>query len=191
MDSASGINGTMGIETGADTKRAEKKPLSFRDLVIQYQDMVFNLCVRLLSKREDAEDCAQEVFLKIFRGLSSFRGESGLKTWIYRITVNTCRNKLKSRAFRTAADSHTPLQIVADESYSPWRDLERNEKKRLLLDAIRKLPFQQRVVVILRDLNSKDYEEISRITGLRLGTVKSKLSRARKSLCEAIQGVWS
>lgn len=137
----------------------------FEEVVHEYKDRVFNICYRLLGNYHDAEDIAQEIFIKSFRALRSFRYQSTLSTCIYRIAVNTCKNSLNS-----ASNRHR----LPDESFSP-------EIRHAIQSALNTLPPRQKIVVVPRDIEGKSYQEISDITGLRLGTVKSRLARAHAS----------
>jgi RNA polymerase sigma-70 factor (ECF subfamily) len=172
---------------------------AFDALVLKYKDRVFNLCYRFLGDREEANDCAQETFVKVYRSLKGFRLESAFSTWLYRITVNACKNKLASAEYRykrKTVSMDAPVQNdsgedcllqIGDESLSPVTLLEKSEKNRLIQDAIESLPEDQRKVIILRDIEQRPYEEISLITGYNLGTVKSRISRARRALSEKLR----
>jgi RNA polymerase sigma-70 factor (ECF subfamily) len=172
---------------------------AFDQLILLRKKMVFNLCYRFLGNYEDADDCAQDVFLKVFRSLKKFRFESNFATWLYRITVNTCKNKLNSLDYRlrfkkmrinnkpTEEDSPQSVEI-GDETYSPDLSLKRKEISQLIQDAVNKLPTSQKMVVVLRDMEGRSYDEIVAITGFKLGTIKSKLSRARQELRETLRG---
>jgi RNA polymerase sigma-70 factor (ECF subfamily) len=172
---------------------------AFDQLILLRKKMVFNLCFRFLGNYEDADDCAQEVFLKVYRSLKKFRFESNFTTWLYRVTVNTCKNKLNSLEYRfrfkkMRINNNKPTEDapqtveIGDESYSPDSSLKRKEISQLIQDAINKLPTSQKMVVVLRDMEGRSYEEIVEITGFKLGTVKSKLSRARQELRETLRG---
>jgi len=174
---------------------------SFDKLVIKYKDKIFNLCYRFLTDYEEANDCAQEVFVSVYRALKGFRFEASFSTWIFKIAVNICRNKLVSADYRrkkkmVRLDSPTDntgendcVLEIGDERLSPEVQSEREEKSQAIEEAIFSLPQDQKEVVILRDIEMLSYEEISRTTGLNLGTVKSKLSRARQSLAEKLRGL--
>ncbi len=172
---------------------------AFDQLILLRQRMVFNLCYRLLGNYEDADDCAQEVFIKVYRSLKRFRFESNFSTWLYRITINTCKNKLNSLDFRlrfkktrlnnNKSAENVPGSIeIGDDTYSPDSSLKRKEISELIQAAVNKLPAPQKMVVVLRDMEGRSYEEIVEITGFKLGTVKSKLSRARLELREILRG---
>jgi RNA polymerase sigma-70 factor, ECF subfamily len=171
---------------------------AFDKLVVKYQHKVFNLCYRYLGDHEEANDSAQEVFLKVYRSLKAFRFESAFSTWLYRITVNTCKNKLVSAEYKykkkmvridepvDPAEGDCKFEIK-DESKSPAVELEKQEKEKLIQEAIDSLPEDQKRMVVLRDIESLSYEAIAEISGLNLGTVKSKLSRARAALCDKLR----
>lgn len=172
---------------------------AFDRLLFLHKKLVFNLCFRFLGNYDEADDCAQEVFIKMYRFLKKFRFESKFTTWIYRITVNTCKNRLRSLEYRlknrkmrinhrqSEANGKT-IAAIRDDSFSPASVLNRKEITRLIQEAVRKLPTQQKLIVVLRDMEGRSYEEIGEITGFKLGTVKSKLSRARQQLRVMLKG---
>jgi len=166
---------------------------AFDILVLRYQDRVFRTCLRMLGNHEDADDTAQEAFVKVFGSLNKFKHESRFSTWLYAVTVNTCKNKLSSSAFRKKKQAvridlpveHGDGEIehqIPDESLSPGPQLERREKALLIQSAIDSLSFEHKQVVVLRDVEALSYEDIADATGYNLGTVKSKLARAREQL---------
>lgn len=172
---------------------------AFDRLVLLQKKQVFNLCYRFLGDYDDADDCAQEVFVKVSRTLKGFRFESSLKTWLHRVTVNTCKNRLNSLEYRLRSrreridmvretDDEARNADIEDNTRSPEAELVRKEIDRLIQGAIDTLPAKQKLVVVLRDIEGRSYEEIVEITGLRPGTVKSKLSRARQQLRETLKG---
>jgi len=171
---------------------------AFDQLVTKYRDKVFNLCFHILGDFDEADDCAQEIFIKVYNNLKKFRFKSSFPTWLYRIAVNTCRNRissLHSRINRTALrigispDSVTDHTDILDSSYEPGALLEKSEQMNNVYKAIESLPENLRILVILRDIEGKSYEDISSITGTNLGTVKSRLVRARHQLREKLRGV--
>lgn len=173
------------------------KKAAFDELVLSHKDKVFNLCYWFVGDYQDANDLAQDVFFKAFKALKHFRFESAFSTWIYRIAVNTCKNRLKSFQYRlkkkfvhldnTEAMSNPGVEI-ADESSSPEIELDKKERMRLIKAAINSLPPNKKAVVVLRDIEGLSYEKISTITKFNLGTVKSKLARARQDLREMLKG---
>ena len=173
---------------------------AFDSLVLKHKDRVFNLCYRLLGDYEEANDSAQETFIKVYGSLKKFRFESAFSTWLYRIAVNTCKNKLKSSAFRQkrkmvpldnpVLGHRTPSnREIQDESQSPAMELEKKERMKVIQEAINALPPEQKEVVTLRDIEGFSYEEVAEITGFNLGTVKSRLARARQDLRKKLRSV--
>lgn len=178
----------------------------FDELVIRYKDRIFNLCYRFLGDYQDASDTAQDVFIKAFGALMKFRFKSSFYTWIYRIGVNTCRNRLKSLEFRfkkmikRSCNPGNPGNpgfssidnaslSCSEEFFSPALRLERKERSILIAGAVDSLSGLKKTVVILRDIEGLAYNEISEITGLKPGTVKSKLARARADLKKKLKSI--
>jgi RNA polymerase sigma-70 factor, ECF subfamily len=171
---------------------------AFDRLVLRHKDRVFGLCYWLLGDYQEANEAAQEVFIKAFRSLGQFRFESAFTTWLYRIGVNFCRNRNGSRESRqrkvtVSLDQHTEnpgaaLQ-VEDGSPSPDARMEEKERTMLIRKAIEALPEDQKAVVTLRDIEGLDYGEIAHITGLNMGTVKSRINRARLNLKEKLRSL--
>ncbi|MBU1486579.1 sigma-70 family RNA polymerase sigma factor [bacterium] len=166
---------------------------AFDKLVGKHKDKVFSLCYRFLGDYEEANDCAQEAFVKAFRSLKRFKQRSAFSTWIYRIAVNTCKNRVTSLEYRSSKkmrrlDDESCIQI-RDESHSPVARLERKEKEMLIQKAINSLPKEQKAVIVLRNIQGLSYKEVAEITGYNSGTVKSKLSRAREQLKMKLRGV--
>ncbi|MGD9321202.1 MAG: sigma-70 family RNA polymerase sigma factor [Desulfobacteraceae bacterium] len=173
---------------------------AFDRLVLKHKDGLFNLCYRLLGDYEEANDSAQETFIKVYRSLKKFRFESAFSTWLYRIAVNTCKNKLKSSAFRqkrkmvpldnpVLGNRSQPSREIQDESQSPAIELEKKERMKAIQEAINALAPEQKEVVTLRDIEGFSYEEVAEITGFKLGTVKSRLARARQDLRKKLRSV--
>ncbi len=171
---------------------------AFDRLVIKYKDMIFNLCFRIVSDYDDANDCAQETFIKVYNNLKQFRFQSSFSTWLYRIAINTCRNRIGSSGNRirkkmlridNPGDPGSESVDIRDCSFNPDSVFEKNEQTRLIHQAIDSLPEELKILVVLRDLEGNSYEEISDITGVNLGTVKSRLARARHLLRESLREV--
>ncbi|MDN5375479.1 MAG: hypothetical protein PWQ39_519 [Thermacetogenium sp.] len=167
---------------------------AFEELVIIYQDKVYTLSYYLAGNHSDAQDLAQEVFLKAYSSLRSFRLEADLGTWLHRITVNTWSNMRRGRNQVLSLDD--PLQTEDGEMERPLADgdptsdpavaLEEKEVQVMVQHAIRSLPEEYRAVLVLREMEGYTYEEIAGIMGCSLGTVKSRLNRARRALKEKI-----
>lgn len=171
---------------------------AFDQLVLRYQDMVFSLSCRLLGGHDEAVDLSQEVFLQIYRKLSTFRRDASLRTWIYRIVINRVKNRqrwwkrrinemtaLPIEEAETRGRSGSALCLTSDD-VAPDEALARKEQGQILHRAIEKLPFDQRTILLLKEIEGLSYEEISTTLDLPLGTVKSRLARARKSLREGL-----
>jgi len=173
---------------------------AFDELVQRYQDMVFNLAYRLLGGYDESVDLSQDVFLQVYRKLGTFRRDASLRTWIYRIVINRAKNRQRwwRRHFgeMTAVSlddmeanpnlGSAGLTVSSGDLVAPDKALERKEVGQLLLDAIDELPFSHRTILLLKEVEGLSYDEISTTLDLPLGTVKSRLARARKSLREAL-----
>lgn len=166
------------------------------ELVATHQRMVFSLAIHLLGDRDEALDLSQEVFLRVFRTLGGFRGQSALRTWIYRIVVNLARNRQRwwrrrHRGSQISLDDH--LQQCGDlESTTdvlPDRLLASKETSARIWQALDGLPFDQRTALILREIDGLRYEEIAFSLGIAVGTVKSRLTRARQALRAELLGL--
>lgn len=172
-------------------KRDER---AFTALVLRYQDRVFNLTRRLLGRHEEARDVTQEVFVAVFEKIDSYRGESSLTTWIYRIAANQAKNRIKYLAHRQDGRRENLDDMVRPPSVNPLSTaiprpdeaFARDRVARLVDRALGELDEEQRIVLVLRDIEGQSYEDIAAITGLNLGTVKSRLHRGRLRMKELL-----
>jgi RNA polymerase sigma-70 factor (ECF subfamily) len=173
---------------------------AFDELVAQFERQVYSLCYRLLGDAEEARDAAQETFLKVYRGLGSFRGESGLKTWIYRIAINQAMNQQRwwRRRHRdetvslelSRSDSEDTLgSTLASSSISPEQLAIESERQRSILQALDQLKPEFKVALILREIEELSYEEIAETLGISIGTVKSRIARGREEMRRRIRNV--
>jgi RNA polymerase sigma-70 factor (ECF subfamily) len=171
---------------------------AFDQLVIRHKDRVFTVCYWFLGDHAEASDSAQETFIKAFRSLKKFRSESSFSTWIYRIAVNTCKNRLKSSQYKKKKktlslneqrgdSASTMFEKIADDCPSPMNELENKQRRIKIYEAIDALPPEQKSVVVLRDIQGLSYEEITDVTSFGMGTVKSRLARARQTLRELLR----
>ena len=162
----------------------------FDTLVIRYKDMIFNLCLNITGDYDDAVDCSQEVFIKMYKNLHKFGFRSALSTWLYSIALNTCRNRLSSAYSRrkVSIDGFENYHSASDNT-DPQSLFERSEGEMAVRRAISKLPEEERILIVMRDLDELSYEEITEITGVKTGTVKSRISRGRHRLRGLLQGV--
>jgi RNA polymerase sigma-70 factor (ECF subfamily) len=159
-------------------------------LVTDHQRMVYQLALHLLGDPQEALDLSQEVFLKVFRTLPQFRGQSTLRTWIYRIVLNQASNRQRwwrrrRRSQQVAIEEHTALHGElpdAREFSMPDRVLQERETAGRVWRALDQLPFEQRAVIVLREIDGLSYEEIATSLNVAVGTVKSRLARARETL---------
>jgi RNA polymerase sigma-70 factor, ECF subfamily len=160
------------------------------ELVSEHQRMVFHLALHLLGDHDEALDLSQEVFLNVFRTIGRFRGQSALRTWIYRIVINQARNRQRWWRRRHRAEQVSLEERIenhgelpsANDLAEPDRMFGRKELAIRIWDALATLPFEQRTAVILREIDGLSYEEIAFSLGVAVGTVKSRLTRAREAL---------
>ncbi len=163
---------------------------AFARIVALHEGMVFNLAARLLGNGDEARDVAQEVFIQVYRRLGRFEGRSTLKTWIYRIVVNQCHNR---RRFwhRHGRDREEALneRLIASgaaptvpQAASPYEQVRSRERSLAVQRALMELNFEQRSVILLREVEGLSCEEVAAALGIPDGTVKSRLSRAREAL---------
>lgn len=167
---------------------------AFNELVVTYERRVFALVFRMIGRKDEAEDLAQEVFVQVFKAIDQFRGDSKLSTWVYRIAVNLCKNRSKYLSRRHLGDQddvdaiaeRAPLASAKGVSVGdisrPDELVEGMQLERIVKIAISQIETDFREVLVLRDVEDLTYEEIAEITGLPSGTVKSRIHRARGQL---------
>jgi len=186
-------------ELVARAKQGDRE--AFDALVERYTPKIYNVSLRITGSREDAEDCVQEAFLRAFGALRRFRGEAAFSTWLYRVAVNVANDATRRqrgqplRASELAGsdpDAPTPeLEGIEEgpraQGGRPEESLQEAQRREVVIEAIRSLPEHHRTVIVLYDLQGLSYEEISRVVGARVGTVKSRLNRARLALKERLE----
>ncbi|MCA9597846.1 MAG: sigma-70 family RNA polymerase sigma factor [Myxococcales bacterium] len=172
---------------------------AFNELVELYEQRVFRLVFRMLGRRDEAEDMAQEVFVQVFKAIGTFRGDSKLSTWVYRIAVNLCKNRIKYLSRRHDGQQQelepvaerAPLSEAKGVTYGdvarPDHMVEGFQVERIVQVCIAELDADFRDVLVLRDVEDLSYEEIAQITGLPDGTVKSRIHRARGMLKSKVE----
>ncbi|MCS6797941.1 MAG: sigma-70 family RNA polymerase sigma factor [Myxococcota bacterium] len=172
---------------------------AFNRFVREHQDRVYRLVVRMLGDRDEALDVTQDVFVSVFKSIDTFRGESRLSTWLYRVAVNHCRNRIKymdrrgrgaSTRFedgRDGATGATGAGVRAGGFGRPDEAAEAGQLQRIVREAMDELDEEHRTLLVLRDVEDLSYEEIGAITGLVEGTVKSRLHRARAALLRRVR----
>ncbi len=177
----------------------ERDERAFNELVETYGPRVYRLVLRMLARRDEAEDMAQEVFVQVFKAIGQFRGESKLHTWIYRIATNLCRNRSKYLSRRhdgeqDALDSiaereplHRAHGVTAGDVSRPDHMVEGLQVEVIVRECIARLESDFREALVLRDIENLSYEEIAEITGQPEGTVKSRIHRSRAMLKELVE----
>ncbi len=181
---------------------------AFASLIAQYHQPIYSVIARILINPDDAPDVTQDVFIKVFRNIKSFHGESSLRTWIYRIALHEASNQRRwwfrhkgrevtleadpgKRAGRCADDGHATLCLkdtLMDERISPFEAAASAEIRARVEHELRQVPEPFRTVVVLRDLEGLAYEEIAEVLNVRIGTVKSRLMRGRGLLKQNLAG---
>lgn len=167
-------------------------------LIAHYHQPIYNLVYRVLNDPADTADTTQEVFLKVFRGMKRFHGESSLKTWMYRIAIHEASNRRrwwfrhKSRETTIEPQSQETAdpglkETLVDESQSPFEDLAHEEVRARVEQELRNVPEPYRTAVVLRDIEDLSYEEIAEVLQVSLGTVKSRLTRGRNALKQRLE----
>ena len=180
----------MELNEGRLIERAAKGDgAAFSELMAAHEKRMYAVAFRLCGNHEDAQDCLQDAMLRIYRAISGFKGQSSFATWVYRITTNTCLDELRRRKTRQS----TSLDSLLDTGWSPTDDLDTperhalmSEKRREIEQAIASLPDDMRTAIVLRDIQGFAYDEIARMLGANVGTVKSRISRGRERLREKL-----
>lgn len=177
---------------------------AFNEVVSRYKDKVYNYLYRMMGNAADAEDLTQEVFVRLYTSLGSFRNQASLNTWLFRIAGNLCidyfRRSKKHRAVaysldepiggeaRDGTDGAASAREIADHTYEPHRLMEQQEMSQQIQIALSGLPEKLRAVLLLHDIEGMPYEEIAQVVGCPLGTVKSRLFNARLQLRQRLTG---
>jgi RNA polymerase sigma-70 factor (ECF subfamily) len=169
---------------------------SFEQLVILYQDKVYSLSLKLTGSAQDAEDLAQEAFVRAYRYIASFRGDSDFGTWLHRITVNVWLNQKRKKQTKAAYSLDEPIysddgevkREIPDLSQDPESVLLSTQMSEKLHRAVECLPKDQKAVLLLREVEEYSYEEIAGMMACSVGTVKSRLARARDALRRSLNG---
>ncbi len=177
---------------------AKGEDAAFETLVVRHQHRVYAFCLRLLGDPAEAEDVAQDVFLTVYKNADTFRGESAFTTWLFRIAKNQSLNRIKylerrGRSMRRSIDELSDERMMRIDDGGDRRPdalIEGDQTAALVQQAIATLGEEHRVVVVLRDVEDLSYEEISEITGLPIGTVKSRIHRGRSALATRLERIF-
>lgn len=176
-------------------RRAKQGDLAaFEELVLQHEKIVYNLAFRMFNHSEDARDISQEVFLKAYKNIGNFDERSAFSTWLYRITHNTCIDEMRRRKGKQSYSLEEELENeegavqrqVADTGDTPEEQLLKKEQKTEIIEALEQLSEEHKAAIILRDVKGLSYEEIAELLELSIGTVKSRISRARNQCKQEI-----
>lgn len=173
---------------------------SFNRLVLTYQELAYNLALRMLNDEASAEDATQTAFISAYRHMDSFRGGS-FKSWVMRMVTNTCYDELRRQKRRPTTplepvndvddeEIESPYWMADDHNPTPEQALDQHELEGAIQHCLSDLPDDFRAVVILVDVQGLDYQEVADVTGKPLGTVKSRLARARVKMRDCLQGFW-
>ncbi|NLB88242.1 MAG: sigma-70 family RNA polymerase sigma factor [Syntrophomonadaceae bacterium] len=186
----------MALEEQLVKKSLQGDTEAFEELVFQYQNKIYALAYRYMGNEEDAYDMTQEAFLKAYRSLRTFKGDSSFGTWLYRVATNVCLDELRRRKRRiTTLSLDEPLATDEGEvekeipDTSPTADIiyEQKEFSKYIQNTLDQMKAEHKTVIILRDVMELSYEEIAEILNCSLGTVKSRLSRARNALRKKLE----
>lgn len=167
---------------------------SFEKLVMANQTRVYNLALRIVGSEEDAFDMSQEAFIRAYNSINNFRGDSRVSVWLYRLTTNVCLDFLRSKkrkpqisltTFDDSDDEGKDFEIP-DERFSPETLAEKNELRAAVRRGLDALPEDFRIILMLREVEGLNYDEISDVLNIEVGTVKSRIFRSRKKLCEIL-----
>ncbi|MCH8912834.1 MAG: sigma-70 family RNA polymerase sigma factor [Planctomycetes bacterium] len=204
------LSNNISFEDAALVRKIQEGDVdAFEHLVLKYQDRVYNICLRTVGHAEDARDLAQETFLKAFDAISRFEHKSSFYTWLFRIAVNlsiSSRRRdrkikmlslsggdgepgLESRLADTDQAARLRGEVRDNEMLEPPEELKRRETQQAVAGALRQLDEDQRVILVLRDIESLDYKAIAEILDLPLGTVRSRLHRARLAMRDLLRPV--
>lgn len=162
---------------------------AFEAIVKRYQDRIYNLCLYMLKDRQNAQEAAQDVFVKAFRNLENFQPRASLYTWLYRISINTSIDHLRKLPSATAADG--ALTGLSSGAPSPERCLEAKETTAVVQNALQELSPELRAAIVLREMEGLAYDEIAATLHISIGTVKSRIARAREALHRLLREKWS
>ncbi len=155
---------------------------AFSHIVSSYQKMVYNVILRIVNQKEDAEDITQEVFVKVFKSLDSFKEDSGFSTWLYRIAYNTTLSELRKKKMIVSSFEDNLSNLEDDDIHDEIDSISTEERIQYLEQAIRMLPSEDALIITMFYLNEQSIEQISTITSLSVANIKVKLHRIRKKL---------
>lgn len=167
------------------------RPAAFGDLVRRYQDRLFNSVVRVVDNPDDAQDVVQDAFINAYQSLASFKGDAEFFTWLYRIAFNTAVSLRRRRRATISLETGRDGKAVIDPQdpsleSRPGAALERSEEEATLQAALNRLSGEHRIVLVLKDIEGMKYEQIAEVIGVPIGTIRSRIHRARLELRELL-----
>jgi len=195
LDRSSGVNAEESLFV---LRLKANEDAAYDELVRVYHASIFHVAYRMLGDSAEASDVVQEIFLKVFRNIGGFKGEAALKTWIFRIALSEILNRLRwwRRRYRFATvslDDHPATngngrngRYVADSKPTPEEVLESKEQETAIQQALSRLSSDHRSIIVLRDIEGFSYSEIAEVLGISIGTVKSRIARARSDLKKSL-----
>lgn len=195
IEEAEGGNAVSDLEKLLVKKSQSGDIESFELLISSYDKRAYNIAYRIMGNEEDAKDMAQEAMLRVYRSIKDFKGQSSFSTWLYRIVTNVCLDELRRRkndrhvsidSTIKTEDGELHIELCSDKE-TPETAYERVEQRELIKEAIRELNDEYRSVIVLRDIQGFSYEEISNMLECSLGTVKSRINRARTMLRDRLK----
>jgi RNA polymerase sigma-70 factor, ECF subfamily len=199
-----GSDTSAGVESPTETHDAalvasiiRGEPSAWRLLLGRHQQNIYNLCLRVVAKRDLAEDLTQDTLVKVIKNIGRFDGRAKFSTWLYRITMNVCLSRLRSDKVRkhSSLDEHTPGDRGGYSQSVPGREpdassgVDTGERRTHILQALDSLDPEQRAILVLRDTRDLDYDQIAEVLEVPVGTVKSRLFRARVAFRQAIESL--
>lgn len=167
-----------------------KNNYSFESIYKEYKDIIYNLCCRYLNNRDEAEDACHDIFIKIYKSIDSFKGESKISTWIYRLTINHCLNCLRRKKIIKFITFENFIEVEKQDTDTIINnflsDYEKSEMSKILHKAIEKLPDKQKTALILNKFEDLSYQEIAKIMDTTLSSVESLIFRAKQNLSKQL-----
>ncbi len=191
-----GVINRMAVSDGELIEKFNNKNKeAFEELIQRYQHKVYNTTFRMLGNHEDALDMAQEAFIRVYKSLANFKQNSSFSTWLFRITTNICRDELRKRQRKlktlsiSGGEEKNKIILEDDEKNNPEKISMSQELSITIQEKVNQLPTEQKMVFVLREFQDLSYQEIADILDISIGTVKSRLSRARKALREDLNKI--
>lgn len=165
-------------------------PKCFEEIVSKYEKLIYSICYRMFNNNEDALDATQETFIKVYKNMEKAIGKGNFKSWICTIATNTCLDELRKRSKKHTVSIDEPIdgegnsiaRDIVDDGLTPLESIVADEKTEVLKNAINKLSDENKMIIVLRDIEGLSYDDIAETLDISLGTVKSRISRARKKL---------